>query len=73
MGAEAAGPQPIAGNSKPWLCPACGAVIGRLVYARGNPPELIPLMPVIAIRGGVIWFRCMSCESPISWRIRNAA
>lgn len=64
---------PPSGNSREWLCPACGTRIGMLVYARGKPPELIPAMPVIAIRGGVVWFRCLACEAPIDWRIRHAA
>lgn len=61
------------GNSKPWKCPECGATLGILAYARGKPPELIPRMPVIAIRGGVVWFRCLDCEAPIEWRIVSAA
>ncbi len=61
------------GHAQPWTCPACGATVGMLAFARGKPPELIPRMPVIAIRGGVIWFRCLSCESPVQWRIPHAA
>jgi hypothetical protein len=61
------------GNSRPWKCPQCGATLGVVVYDRRKPPELIPRMPVIAIRGGVVWFRCLECEAPIEWRIVSAA
>lgn len=63
----------VAGKVREWACPVCGARLGILVYQRGKPPELIPSMPVIAIRGGVVWFRCLACESPIDWRIVSAA
>lgn len=62
-----------ASDTRYWLCADCGARLGLLAYARGKPPELLPLMPVIAIRGGVIWFRCQRCEALAQWRIAGAA
>lgn len=56
-----------------WACPDCGARLGVIAYERGKPPELIPAMPVIAIRGGVAYLRCLDCEALSEWRMPRAA